>query len=79
MGPQDWLAIVAEIQAITQSGLHFANNPFDKERYIRLRDIAAQFALPITNHSLQELKSAFAFDSGYATPKIDVRSFIVAQ
>lgn len=36
-----WLKYITEIQAIAQNGLSYSNNEFDKERYLRLRDIAS--------------------------------------
>ena len=34
-----WLKWISEIQAIAQSGLTYTTNEYDKERYIRLREI----------------------------------------
>ena len=37
-----WLTIARELQAIAQTGLTFTQDRFDKLRYERLRELAAQ-------------------------------------
>ncbi|KTD39896.1 NUDIX hydrolase [Legionella parisiensis] len=72
-----WLKYINEIQAIAQNGLSYANNEFDKERYLRLREIAAEFIANYSDTPLAEIKQIFSSEKGYATPKIDVRAFIL--
>ena len=38
--PLDVFALLDEVQAIARSGLHYSENPFDRERYTRLLDAA---------------------------------------
>lgn len=40
-----WLKWISEIQAIAQSGLTYTTNEYDKERYVRLREIAAELSV----------------------------------
>lgn len=72
-----WLKLISEIQAIAQSGLTYTTNEFDKERYIRLRAIAAEFAAQCSGNQALDIENLFSLEKGYATPKIDVRSFIL--
>jgi hypothetical protein len=44
----DWLRIAEQIKSISQNGLTYCNNPYDKERYHQLQNIAADI---ISNHS----------------------------
>lgn len=37
-----WLDWVMEIQRLAQAGLTYGRDPYDLERYARLRDIAAE-------------------------------------
>ena len=72
-----WLKWAREIQAISQTGLTFANNEFDIERNNRLAELAAEI---IENHSdfdKENLLHDFVEQPGYATPKIDVRGAII--
>ena len=72
-----WLQWVSEIQAIAQSGLAYCANEFDKERYIRLEEIITELAAYCSEHQLEDITNMFSLEKGYATPKIDVRSFIL--
>ena len=62
-----------EVQAIAQNGLAYSENPYDLERYEQLRDLAAQILSSKTDMNLQFFRDLFKQESGYATPKIDVR------
>lgn len=75
----EWLKWVSEIQAIAQNGLAFSHNEFDKERYTRLRDIAAEIAAKCSENSFEDIEQLFSVEKGYLTPKIDVRAFIIKE
>jgi len=75
----DWLRWISEIQAISQSGLAYSSNEYDKERYIRLSEIVAELAAHCSNNSCDDIANIFSLEKGYATPKIDVRSFILKE
>lgn len=69
----DWLAWVRDLQAIAQTGLAFTRDPYDRERYEALRLLAARMAAARTGADPGKLLGLFAGETGYATPKIDVR------
>src|SRR5262249_39221068 len=74
-----WLLWVRRIQAISQTALTYAQDPLNRERYEELSRIAAEI---IGRHStLPEVvaRACFAEQSGYTTPKIDVRAAIFRQ
>lgn len=71
-----WLRWVREIQALAQTGLHFAQNPFEEERAQRLLEIAAVIAAEHSDLSPSEALLAFTAQPGYVTPKVDVRGAI---
>ncbi|HAT3869038.1 NUDIX hydrolase [Legionella pneumophila serogroup 2] len=73
----NWLKWISEIQAITQSGLAYSKDEFDKERYMRLKEIIAELAAHCSENPLENIVNIFSLEKGYATPKIDVRSFIL--
>jgi ADP-ribose pyrophosphatase YjhB (NUDIX family) len=68
-----WLRWARELQAMAQTGLAFTRNPYDRERYRQLSDIAAQIMAEYTGLDAQRLARLFAGETGYATPKLDVR------
>ncbi|HET55703.1 MAG TPA: NUDIX domain-containing protein [Ignavibacteria bacterium] len=70
----DW---ARRIQAISQTGLEFANNEYDIERNKKLEKIAAEIISENSNLNTSELLNIFSNQKGYATPKVDVRTAIV--
>jgi ADP-ribose pyrophosphatase YjhB (NUDIX family) len=69
----DWLTWTRELQAIAQTGLTFARDPYDRERYEMLRSLASRMMAAHTSAPSDRIEALFAGESGYATPKIDVR------
>ncbi len=68
-----WLEWAREIQALSQSGLAFAENEYQRERYQRLSDLAAEILSAHTQHPVEIYRGLFLTQPGYATPKVDVR------
>jgi ADP-ribose pyrophosphatase YjhB (NUDIX family) len=69
----DWLIWTRELQAIAQSGLAFSRDPYDRERYEMLRALASRIMALHTTAPVELIETLFAGESGYATPKVDVR------
>jgi ADP-ribose pyrophosphatase YjhB (NUDIX family) len=72
-----WLRWSRELQAIAQIGETFAGDRhFDRERYARIRAIAAEML--VLNAGLDARTVVYLFDAeqGYATPKVDVRGVV---
>lgn len=69
--------LIAEIQALAQVGLTFTTNEFDIQRYTRFTEISAELAAFCADKSAEHIKNIFAVEKGYATPKVDVRSFVL--
>lgn len=64
---------VRALQAISQTGLHYAQNPYDTQRY---REVGALAAAMLSQHTTLDIAQILAFHAaefGYATPKVDVR------
>jgi ADP-ribose pyrophosphatase YjhB (NUDIX family) len=72
----DWLTWARELQAIAQTGLTFSRDPYDRERYEALRALAAKMLAARTDAPVDRIARLFAGESGYATPKIDVRAAV---
>lgn len=62
-----------KLAALAQDGLTFATNEYDDERYRQVRGLAAELMSALSGRSADELTVELGRDSGYATPKIDVR------
>jgi ADP-ribose pyrophosphatase YjhB (NUDIX family) len=72
-----WLLWARELQAIAQTGLEFAKDPYDRERYIRVRALAARMMAQAAGADAAWVEELFAGQSGYATPKVDVRGAVI--
>jgi ADP-ribose pyrophosphatase YjhB (NUDIX family) len=73
MAEPDWLVWTREMQAIAQTGLAFVRDPYDRERYEMLRALASQIMAAQTGEAAERIEALFAGQTGYATPKVDVR------
>jgi ADP-ribose pyrophosphatase YjhB (NUDIX family) len=72
-----WLRWARELQAIAQIGQAFAGDShFDRERYLRVQQIAAEMLAAGGGLALPEVVAFFAAERGYATPKVDVRGVV---
>ncbi len=71
-----WLEWAKRIQSISQIGLAYAKDPFDIERYEALRGIAAEIMAAGSETPIETVTDLFAAQTGYATPKIDVRGVV---
>jgi ADP-ribose pyrophosphatase YjhB (NUDIX family) len=70
----DWLVWARQLQAIAQTGLTYARDPFDRERYEQVRALAAKMVAAPTGLDPIYLEAVFAAEEGYATPKVGVRA-----
>ncbi|CEF42219.1 NUDIX hydrolase [Acetobacter senegalensis] len=73
MSEPAWLVWAREIQAISQTGLTYATDPFDKERYEILRALSARMMTAGSAELEDTLLTLFSQQDGYATPKLEVR------
>ena len=71
-----WIDWAKRLQAIAQTGLTYAESPYDVERYEQVRHIAAEMVADRSEAALPRVLDLFAQDTGYATPKVDVRAVI---
>jgi len=72
----DWLRWAQRLQALAQTGLTYARDPFDRERYEELRSMAVEMASSRLGAPAEEVRVAFASTLGYPTVKVDVRAVV---
>ena len=70
------IKLAIEIQSIAQAGIAYTENPYDVERYERLREISAEIISEKSDINLEKVKDLFCSETGYQTPKIDTRGAI---
>jgi ADP-ribose pyrophosphatase YjhB (NUDIX family) len=71
-----WLYWAKELQSVAQAGIEYTENPYDKERYERIRALSIEILHGYTGIDSSRLINLFANETGYQTPKIDVRAAI---
>ncbi len=74
-----WLAWAREIQALAQSGLTYAANEYDHQRYARLAEIAAEMAATQVEMDEATILASYQAQLGYATPKVDMRAGVIRE
>lgn len=73
---EKWLKWAIEIQSLSQIGLAYTKDVYDRERYERLREISAEMLAKKTEVSIEKVKDLFCHETGYQTPKLDTRAAI---
>jgi ADP-ribose pyrophosphatase YjhB (NUDIX family) len=71
-----WLRLGERVQAIAQTGLAYARDPYDRERYEELRGIAVELLADGLGAPEDAVRVALAAGLGYPTPKVDVRAVV---
>ncbi len=74
--PPNFLEWAREIQALAQTGRHYAQNDYERDRCRRLMEIAAEMISRNAGVDSRPLVDSFNAQLGYATPKIDVRAAV---
>jgi ADP-ribose pyrophosphatase YjhB (NUDIX family) len=64
------------LQALARTGLFFAVNEYDRERYGALISIAAEMAGRVSGRAPVEIETIWARDVGYVTPRVGVGAAI---
>jgi ADP-ribose pyrophosphatase YjhB (NUDIX family) len=73
---EKWLEWARRMQAISQAGLHFSKDVFDKERYTELLELSSEIIATYTEKPADDIKKMLAAEKGYPTPKLDVRGVV---
>jgi len=73
---EQWLKWAVELQALAQVGLFYGRDIYDRERYHRIREIAAQIVACQAKIPLPQVQEVFCCDTGYQTPKLETRAAI---
>jgi ADP-ribose pyrophosphatase YjhB (NUDIX family) len=77
MSSHKLLEYIKRVQSIAQAGITYAENEYDLERYEELRKISLNMLREICDEPLEKLIDLFGSETGYQTPKVDIRAVIV--
>ena len=71
---EKWLQWAVELQSLAQAGIHYTKDPYDEERFERIREIAAEMIAHKSEIPLDKVKDLFCCEIGYQTPKLEWRA-----
>jgi ADP-ribose pyrophosphatase YjhB (NUDIX family) len=74
-----WLQWAQRLQSISQAGLTYARDPFDRERFEQIQTIAAELVAAGLRQPIENVQAWLRAEAGYATPKVDVRTAVFQQ
>ncbi|MEM1134410.1 MAG: NUDIX hydrolase [Bacteroidota bacterium] len=75
----NWIEVARRIQAIAQNGLTYSEGMYDLDRYQELRDISTKIMSEIANTPVEKVTNLFANETGYQTPKVDIRGVVFEE
>jgi len=77
MNASDFAKYLQRMIALTDTGLTFTKDPFDRERYEDLRSLLSEMLNQASDLDAEEVAEVLKPTSAYATPLMDVRAWIV--
>ena len=73
-----WLTYAKRVQSIADTGMTFATDDFDKERYQELAEIGNKMLADLGRVPVERIENLLGeLGNGYATPKVDVRGAVI--
>ena len=76
---EQWLEWAVELQSLAQTGLYYGKDKFDRERYTRIREIAAEMMARQADLPLEQVDKWFCCETGYQTPKLATRAAVFQE
>jgi ADP-ribose pyrophosphatase YjhB (NUDIX family) len=76
MNEKRLLELARQLHGLGATGLHFCADEYDRERYAAVEQIAAELLAAGSGLSIERLRTDWAAESGYVTPKIEVRGAV---
>jgi ADP-ribose pyrophosphatase YjhB (NUDIX family) len=73
------LGMARRMHALAHTGLHYAEDDYNRERYQELKTLAQQIMSVVAQVPLTSVQGLFAAEQGYFTPKIDVRAVVLHE
>ncbi|MGG1573884.1 NUDIX hydrolase [Fictibacillus sp. NRS-1165] len=71
-----WLEWSKQLQSIAQAGLTYSKDVYDLERFESIRKISVEILSSFTDLDESAISDLFANETGYATPKVDIRAVV---
>nr|WP_170332659.1 NUDIX hydrolase [Ruegeria arenilitoris] len=73
-----WLTRAKRLLALAETGQHFTKDPFDRERFDEIAEMAQAMLADLGNVPISQITGLFPTHAGgYATPSIDIRGAVI--
>jgi len=69
-----WRENLKRLRAIAQTGLTYSKDPYDLERWEEVESLSLGLLAKLLEGTPEALRSVYLPESGYPTPKVDVRA-----
>ena len=69
---------IKKLKAISDIGMLYSKNDYDKELYTELQDISFKLLSMVSGNSIEILKAQFPAATDYPTAKIDIRGLVLS-
>ena len=79
MKKNDQLELIKRIKSLSDTGLIYAQNEYEKERFKELRSISLKLLSIVSNEPFSALNNFFMPNIDYPTPKVDIRGLALNE
>lgn len=69
---------IKQLKALSDTGLLYAKNEYDRERYQELLEMSYRLLSVVSSHPIDNLKDCFPLAKDYPTAKVDIRGLLLA-
>ena len=69
---------IKKLKAISDIGMLYSKNNYDKDRYTELQDISFKLLSLVSGNGIEILKAQFPAATDYPTAKIDIRGLVLS-
>lgn len=74
---EEWLSWTERLRALAQNGSAYTVDPYDRERYQELNDLAQKMQAAALGVAPSLIADRFELHGGYPTPKVEVRAGVL--
>lgn len=74
---ESFMSMLEELAVIARNGLAYTKDQHDLERFQRIRSLASELMAQPSGISHEDVNAWLSLESGYATPKLDVRGAVL--
>lgn len=75
----EFLNEIKRLKAISETGLLYSKNEYDKERYLELQEISLNLLSNFSGVSIEDLKFMLPQAKDYPTAKVDIRGIALSE